>query len=391
MGSFLAALFLASLCISGVLEIIGLFLGPKPVRHHLLLVAVSGSSLLLKMLVLWWSWEREHTLKGQVDGQTASAQEDQPNIAQVQPASADLLHNGALVFCNPGASGIEDADPENPKSHEGENQDAKAPEESRESEEEGSGRLESPSTSEEYNSTQLPDRACPDRQWPQCLLSLALILQTLGSALLALAHSLVMLTVGTKCRHSSGVCAFLLLQDPSLSSLAVIMLTTVAMLQVRRYGLLLLQATPPSVCMSDLGQKIQSVPGVQAVHDLHIWQLSETVMVASVHVDCHAEFAANRCADLMSGVTKVLQSVGVNCCTIQPEFSTCSPTCQPSAAASVEDLNQPCLLACSHTCDGFMCCSSLHQDTQTLSASPAPEAIQEPHTLIMANNFTEGK
>lgn len=77
--------------------------------------------------------------EGQVDGQTASAQEDQPNVAQVQPASADLLHNGALVFCNPGASGIEDADPENPKSHEGENQDAKASEESRESEEEGSG------------------------------------------------------------------------------------------------------------------------------------------------------------------------------------------------------------------------------------------------------------
>lgn len=63
-GNFLAALFLASLCISGVLEIIGLFLGPKPVRHHLLLVAVSGSSLLLKMLVLWWSWERGHMLKG---------------------------------------------------------------------------------------------------------------------------------------------------------------------------------------------------------------------------------------------------------------------------------------------------------------------------------------
>lgn len=63
-GSFLAALFLASLCISGVLEIIGLFLGPKQVRHHLLLVAVSGSSLLLKMLVLWWCWEKERMLKG---------------------------------------------------------------------------------------------------------------------------------------------------------------------------------------------------------------------------------------------------------------------------------------------------------------------------------------
>lgn len=77
--------------------------------------------------------------EGQVDGQTASAQEDQPSISQVQPPSADLLHNGALVLCNPGASGIEDADPENPKSHEGQNQDANAPEERRESEAEGSG------------------------------------------------------------------------------------------------------------------------------------------------------------------------------------------------------------------------------------------------------------
>lgn len=63
-GGFLAALFLASLCVSGLLEIIGLFLGPKPVRHHLLLAAVSAGSLFHKMLVLWWSWEREQTPKG---------------------------------------------------------------------------------------------------------------------------------------------------------------------------------------------------------------------------------------------------------------------------------------------------------------------------------------
>lgn len=63
---------------------------------------------------------------------------------------------------------------------------------------------------------------------------------------------------------------------------------------MHRYGLLLLQTVPPRVCVSDLGQKIRSVPGVQAVHDLHIWQLSESVTVASVHVHCHAEFAAHR-------------------------------------------------------------------------------------------------
>lgn len=56
-GCFLSALVLASLCLSGVIEIINLLLGPKPVQGHLLLVVVSSSSLLHKMLVLWLNWD----------------------------------------------------------------------------------------------------------------------------------------------------------------------------------------------------------------------------------------------------------------------------------------------------------------------------------------------
>lgn len=61
-----------------------------------------------------------------------------------------------------------------------------------------------------------------------------------------------------------------------------------------RYGLLLLQATPPHICVSEVEQRIASVPGVQAVHDLHIWQLAESLMVASVHVHCTARFPTHR-------------------------------------------------------------------------------------------------
>lgn len=122
--------------------------------------------------------------------------------------------------------------------------------------------------------------------------------------------------------------------------------------------------------------------------DVYILDLfSVNIRLASKLQQCFV----HRCADLMSGVTKVLQSVGVNCCTIQPEFATCSPACQSSGAASVDDLDQPCLLACSKTCARFMCCSSLQQDTQTLSPPTPQEVIQEPQTLIMVNNFTEGK
>lgn len=60
-GGFLSALVLASLCLSGIIEIINLLLGPKPVQRHLLLVVVSSSSLLHKMLVLWLNWDRQRT------------------------------------------------------------------------------------------------------------------------------------------------------------------------------------------------------------------------------------------------------------------------------------------------------------------------------------------
>lgn len=67
-GSFLSALFLASLCVSAIMDIVGLFVGPKPVRFPLLLVIVSTSSLLFKMLVLWFNqgqqqfWETKSPL-----------------------------------------------------------------------------------------------------------------------------------------------------------------------------------------------------------------------------------------------------------------------------------------------------------------------------------------
>lgn len=56
-GSFISALVLASLCLSSTIDIIGLFLEPKPVWLPLLLVLTSSSSVLLKMLLLWLYWD----------------------------------------------------------------------------------------------------------------------------------------------------------------------------------------------------------------------------------------------------------------------------------------------------------------------------------------------
>lgn len=58
-GGFLSALLLASLSLSGIVEVISLFLGPKPVQRPLLLVVVSIGSLVHKMLMLWLNWDQQ--------------------------------------------------------------------------------------------------------------------------------------------------------------------------------------------------------------------------------------------------------------------------------------------------------------------------------------------
>ncbi|XP_075956973.1 calcium/manganese antiporter SLC30A10 isoform X2 [Anarhichas minor] len=439
-GAFFSALLLTSLCLSYFMEIVSFSLEPHPVQRPLLLVVVGAVSLLHKLLVVWLKWDQLQNERAdasrqprneshlEVNHRVLAAEEPKgqaepgrvlEDVSYVQSAMDNSLHNGALVFCNPGTSSVPDADSQTAQQqpvhlHAAAQQDGRDCEaasavadvkvckcESRSEDITDNtcmGHLysQNASNTKVYKSSHHFERTVPSSQRPVSLVSFVLVMQGLTSSLLALINSLVMLLVGPQFLHSSGSCGLLVYLDPVLSLLAVIVLIATAAPQVHRYGLLLLQATPPHICASDLGRRITSVPGVQAVHNLHIWQLTESFMVASVHVHCHAGFPMHRCADLMSGVTKVLQSVGVSCCTVQPEFASC---CSGSSAGSEgdaspvihrEDPSLPpllaCSLACGKACAGSMCCSPVEEETSLL-APPAGETKEEPQTLVIENTF----
>ncbi|XP_023129513.1 uncharacterized protein LOC111570809 isoform X2 [Amphiprion ocellaris] len=435
-GAFISALLLASLCTSYLMEIVSFCLDPHPVQRPLLLLVVGAAGLLHKMLVFGLNWDQlqDEKLVGSRQLETEShiqvnrealaeeesiGREESQDISQSQVVSAvdDSLHSGAFVLCNPGTSSAPDTDFQTPHQQ---------PEVRLHDCEEGSGaedlkacKCESsstdvterrkynicqghvdsqkqPNTSPTCKSSRHTERPEPSRQWPVCLLTLVFAIRGLFTALLALINSLVMLLMAPQFLHSSGACSVLVYLDPGLSLLAVITLIATALPQVYRYGLLLLQASPPQICVSDLGRKIASVPGVQAVHDLHIWQLTESLLVASVHVHCYAGLPAHRCADLTSRVTKVLQSVGVTCCTVQPEFASCSGfsaggSSDASPVVHREDPSPPpplaCSLACRKACAGNMCCSLLEEETRNLLAPPSEETREEPQTLVIENTF----
>lgn len=95
-----------------------------------------------------------------------------------------------------------------------------------------------------------------------------------------------------------------------------------ALPQVKSASFILLQGVPPTISLDEVRASILRVKGVLSVHELHIWQLSESKIVASVHV------MASRDHDFMPvavEIRKVLHHHGIHSSTIQPEYHTPSP------------------------------------------------------------------
>ncbi|KAG8910385.1 hypothetical protein FRC01_006365 [Tulasnella sp. 417] len=72
--------------------------------------------------------------------------------------------------------------------------------------------------------------------------------------------------------------------DPTISLIITCIIFSSALPLVKSASFILLQGVPTSVSLVDVRSAILSIPGVLSVHELHIWQLSESKIVASVHV-----------------------------------------------------------------------------------------------------------
>jgi solute carrier family 30 (zinc transporter), member 1 len=86
---------------------------------------------------------------------------------------------------------------------------------------------------------------------------------------------------------------------------------------VRSAGFILLQGVPPSISLSELRTSIAQVDGVESAHELHVWQLSEARLIASVHIKVSS---TRPYMDIARDVKSVLHHNGIHSGTVQPEF-----------------------------------------------------------------------
>lgn len=341
-GMFISRLVLLSLNIVYLTEICSFMLEPASTQRPLLLVATGAVSLVLKTALLGLQWHKEQST---VRSGLAAESHIEVNLnalsgeEKAQTGQDAVFNNNEPTGLNLDGSLLNTA---------------------------LTMRCSNISSSEELhaNDDQTETDARPVRHRQES--AWTYIAETLITPFLVLVIGLV--TLSPLCLYSSKLCRSLAYLDPILSLMTVLLLITRTIPPVFRNGLLLLQGAPTHFSVDEVRKRIMNVPGVESMHEFHVWKLTESIIVASVHVHCDAT-VQSRYLDVIVGVTRVLQSVGVHCCTVQPEFTDVDPSLQL------------CSLACAEACVGSMCCSHLAKQHKIVRNGTTQEESTDPEPV----------
>ncbi|WWC66485.1 uncharacterized protein I206_100387 [Kwoniella pini CBS 10737] len=138
--------------------------------------------------------------------------------------------------------------------------------------------------------------------------------------------------------------------DPAISLLITCIIFSSALPLCKSASYILLQGVPSHVSLDAVRKSIVNVDGVDSVHELHIWQLSESTVVASVHVMI---VPGQDYMDVANRIRQRMHGHGIHSVTIQPEFLTDEEALSTNGEA--------CLIRCPpDQCQGDTCCPPIN-------------------------------
>jgi solute carrier family 30 (zinc transporter), member 1 len=177
--------------------------------------------------------------------------------------------------------------------------------------------------------------------------------------------------------------------DPAVSLFitAIILKTSIPL--TRATSRVLLQATPDHISIQEIRQDIEALPGVMSCHHIHVWQLSDTKVVASMHLQVSFPFDSDNGAKYMQlakRARKCLHGFGIHSATIQPEFCLDQKHRHGEDAAGLTldgplDEHNPnvCFLECVDDCQGPGCCTTSSKASSTRRPSQSSNGRHSPH------------
>jgi len=87
----------------------------------------------------------------------------------------------------------------------------------------------------------------------------------------------------------------------------------------------LLESTPPGVSAAHIAAAIETIPGVENVHDLHVWAIEPRLVMLTCHVLVDGDDEALTNALLRGIRAKIVSDFGIKHMTIQLETHCCHP------------------------------------------------------------------
>jgi zinc transporter 1 len=111
--------------------------------------------------------------------------------------------------------------------------------------------------------------------------------------------------------------------DPLISLIITVIILCSAIPLCKAASRILLQAVPAGLSIDDIKDDISELDGVVSCHHVHVWQLSDSKLIASLHVQVDFDFKGSGSAQYMQlarEIRKCLHEYGIHSSTIQPEF-----------------------------------------------------------------------
>lgn len=115
---------------------------------------------------------------------------------------------------------------------------------------------------------------------------------------------------------------------------------------------------PKQIDIKHLMKELRAVEGVDEVHELHVWQLAGSRIIATAHIKCEDPTSYMHVAKI---IKDVFHDHGIHATTIQPEFASVG---RSSMA--------PCELACRTQCALKQCCGARPQPPEGKDGEKTP-------------------
>jgi len=131
----------------------------------------------------------------------------------------------------------------------------------------------------------------------------------------------------------------------TISSILIVLLIIITVYPLlKNCTIILLQKVPSKIDISKVFKKFQKIKEINGIHDLHIWQLNDSLIIASIHIlieECEISIYKN----ILEKIKKIFHTFGIHSTTIQVEYNQ-----------KTEDYKNICQQNCIENCENEWCC-----------------------------------